>query len=131
MGMNPREMASLLVKEIEESEAKDVDRSVGTVVTVGDGIATVYGLPEAMLGELLSFSTRTASASSSSREPKPSPKATPSIRPAKSSKSRSATLFSGGSLPPWRSRSTSSAPSIARKSAPLNGLPPGSWSGKA
>ena len=55
MGMNPREMAALLVKEIEESEAKDVDRSVGTVVTVGDGIATVYGLPEAMLGELLSF----------------------------------------------------------------------------
>ena len=38
---------------------------VGTVVSVGDGIARVYGLDEAMAGELVAFPDGTTSAWSS------------------------------------------------------------------
>ena len=47
---------SALIKEQIKNYHREVDSSdVGTVITVGDGIALVYGLSEAMLGELLLF----------------------------------------------------------------------------
>ncbi len=47
---------SALIKEQIKSYKQEIDISdVGTVVTVGDGIALVYGISDAMLGELLLF----------------------------------------------------------------------------
>lgn len=47
---------SALIKEQIKSFAGEIESSdVGTVISVGDGIATVYGLKGAMLGELLLF----------------------------------------------------------------------------
>ncbi len=49
------EITALLQRQLAEYEA-DVDvAEVGTVLTVGDGIARVYGLEKAMAGELLAF----------------------------------------------------------------------------
>ncbi len=53
--IRPDEVSSILQKELESFDtALDVE-SVGTVLRVGDSIATVYGLQEAMAGELLEF----------------------------------------------------------------------------
>ncbi|MCB2154677.1 F0F1 ATP synthase subunit alpha [bacterium] len=55
MAIHADEIASILKKELESFETGlDVD-SVGTVLRVGDSIATVYGLNNAMMGELLEF----------------------------------------------------------------------------
>lgn len=55
MGIRPEEVTSILKQELESYRAT-VDRAgVGTVLQVGDGIARVYGLAEAMAGELLEF----------------------------------------------------------------------------
>ncbi|MBO8425874.1 MAG: F0F1 ATP synthase subunit alpha [Firmicutes bacterium] len=48
-------LAALLKAQIENYSKEIKTDSVGTVVTVGDGIASIYGLDEAMLGELLLF----------------------------------------------------------------------------
>ncbi len=49
------EITALLQRQLAEFEA-DVDVSeVGTVLSIGDGIARVYGLEKAMSGELLEF----------------------------------------------------------------------------
>ena len=49
------EITALLQRQLAEYEA-DVDvAEVGTVLSVGDGIARVYGLEKAMSGELLAF----------------------------------------------------------------------------
>ena len=50
-----KNLASLLTKEIESFSRFHEESSVGTVISVGDGIARVYGLKQAMLGELLLF----------------------------------------------------------------------------
>ena len=53
--MNAKEISKLLKSQI-ESYSKDLETSeVGTVVSVGDGIATIYGLDNAMSNELLAF----------------------------------------------------------------------------
>ena len=50
------EEISALIKEQIKNYKSDVETtSVGTVITVGDGIALVYGLDKAMNGELLEF----------------------------------------------------------------------------
>ncbi len=55
MSIRPDEISSILQSELEQFDHKlDID-SVGTVLKVGDSIATVYGLNEAMAGELLLF----------------------------------------------------------------------------
>jgi len=55
MSINPLSIAELIKKQIENYE-KDVQvKDSGVVVTVGDGIALVYGLEKAMSGELLAF----------------------------------------------------------------------------
>lgn len=48
-------LAALLKAQIANYSKEIKTDSVGTVVTVGDGIASVYGLDQAMLGELLLF----------------------------------------------------------------------------
>jgi len=53
--IRPEEISRILKKEI-GSYSKELDTAeVGTVIEVGDGIATVYGLDKAMSGELLLF----------------------------------------------------------------------------
>jgi F-type H+-transporting ATPase subunit alpha len=55
MAFKPEEVSAILQKELERYETKlDMD-SVGAVLQVGDGIARVWGLREAMAGELLKF----------------------------------------------------------------------------
>jgi F-type H+-transporting ATPase subunit alpha len=48
-------ISNLIKKEISSYENKIETSDVGTVVTVGDGIATIYGLDSAMYGELVLF----------------------------------------------------------------------------
>ncbi len=55
MALRPEEITSVLSKELENYEAKLELEDVGTVLRVGDGIATLYGLEKAMSGELLEF----------------------------------------------------------------------------
>lgn len=55
MKINAGEIASLIKEQIKNYHHEIDSSDVGTVVTVGDGIALVYGLDEAMLGELLLF----------------------------------------------------------------------------
>ena len=55
MALRPEEITSILSKEIQNYETKLEVEDVGTVLKVGDGIATVYGLEKAMSGELLEF----------------------------------------------------------------------------
>lgn len=55
MAIRPEEITSILAKEIESLDRKAAVESIGTILQVGDGIARVYGLPDAMMGELLEF----------------------------------------------------------------------------
>lgn len=55
MKINANEISSLIKQQIKDYEHKYDVEDVGTVVSVGDGIAIVYGLNNAMLGELLMF----------------------------------------------------------------------------
>jgi proton translocating ATP synthase, F1 alpha subunit len=55
LSIRPEEISSILKQQIENYQA-DVDvAQVGTVITVGDGICRIYGLNNAMAGELLEF----------------------------------------------------------------------------
>ena len=49
------EITQLIREQIENYETKIAVDEVGTVITLGDGIARVYGLDKCMAGELLSF----------------------------------------------------------------------------
>jgi F-type H+-transporting ATPase subunit alpha len=49
------EISQLIRQQIENYESKIAVDEVGTVVTLGDGIARVHGLDKVMAGELLSF----------------------------------------------------------------------------
>lgn len=48
-------ITNLVKKEIQNYENKIETKDVGTVISIGDGIATLYGLDNAMYGELLEF----------------------------------------------------------------------------
>jgi F-type H+-transporting ATPase subunit alpha len=54
--LRPEEISSILKKQLSEFEQKAEVAEVGTVLTVGDGIAHVYGLSSVMAGELVEFS---------------------------------------------------------------------------
>lgn len=56
MSIRPEEISSVLKKQIEDYSEEIEVSQVGTVIQVGDGIARVYGLENAMAGELLEFS---------------------------------------------------------------------------
>ena len=49
------QISNLIKKEIQNYESKIETDDVGSVISVGDGIATIYGLEKARYGELLSF----------------------------------------------------------------------------
>ena len=55
MELRPQEIGSLIKPQIREFEHKIELSDVGSVVTVGDGIARIYGLDRCMAGELLEF----------------------------------------------------------------------------
>ena len=53
--INPDEIISILKEEIKNYDEISKDQVVGTVISVGDGIATVYGIDHAMYGEVVTF----------------------------------------------------------------------------
>jgi len=53
--INSNEIISILREEIENFDMMSKDSEVGTVVSVGDGIAEVYGIDHAMYGEIVTF----------------------------------------------------------------------------
>lgn len=55
MNGKPEEIVSILREEISHYEEKTQISETGSVVQIGDGIATVYGLENVMYGELLEF----------------------------------------------------------------------------
>jgi F-type H+-transporting ATPase subunit alpha len=55
MAFKPEEVSAILAQELERYEAKLETKSVGTVLSVGDGISRVWGLEDAMAGELIRF----------------------------------------------------------------------------
>ena len=70
--INSDEIISILKEEIQNYDEISKDKEVGQVVSVGDGIATIYGIDHAAYGEIVTFenglkgwyriSARTASA---------------------------------------------------------------------
>ncbi|MCA9793387.1 MAG: F0F1 ATP synthase subunit alpha [Candidatus Eremiobacteraeota bacterium] len=55
MSIRSEEISDILVQEIEGYSPDVKDLPYGTVIQVGDSIATIYGLRDARAGELLSF----------------------------------------------------------------------------
>ncbi len=55
MEIRAEEISEIIKKQIEGYETSVEFSEVGQVITVGDGIARVYGLEKAMYGELLTF----------------------------------------------------------------------------
>ena len=55
MNLRPEEISQIIKNEIERYEDKLEVVDVGTVIQVGDGVARVHGLENAMAGELLAF----------------------------------------------------------------------------
>ena len=55
MNIRPEEISSVIKEQIKGYKTKLDVSEVGTVIQVGDGIARVYGLDNAMSGELLEF----------------------------------------------------------------------------
>lgn len=55
VSIRPDEISSIIRQQIEQYDQDVKVDNVGTVLQVGDGIARVYGLDQAMAGELLEF----------------------------------------------------------------------------
>ena len=55
VSIRPDEISSIIRQQIESYEQDVQVTNVGTVLQVGDGIARIYGLEQAMAGELLDF----------------------------------------------------------------------------
>ena len=55
MGLRPNEISALIKKQIENYSAEIKADDVGTIVKIGDGIAIIQGLENAMSSELLEF----------------------------------------------------------------------------
>lgn len=55
MNLRPEEISSIIKEQIKNYEHQLDTEEAGTVLNVGDGIAQVYGLENAMAGELLEF----------------------------------------------------------------------------
>src|SRR2546422_3035050 len=53
--LKANEISQLIREQIENYESKIAVDEVGTVISLGDGIARVYGLDKVMAGELLDF----------------------------------------------------------------------------
>lgn len=55
INLKPEEISSIIKEQINHFEGKTESREEGTVIQVADGIARIYGLKDAMQGELLEF----------------------------------------------------------------------------
>jgi F-type H+-transporting ATPase subunit alpha len=55
VSIRPDEISSIIRQQIEQYDQEVKVSNVGTVLQVGDGIARIYGLEQAMSGELLEF----------------------------------------------------------------------------
>src|SRR5579864_8688215 len=55
MQLRAEEISAIIKKQIQNYEKATLTTETGTVLSVGDGIARVYGLEGAMAGELLEF----------------------------------------------------------------------------
>jgi F-type H+-transporting ATPase subunit alpha len=59
ISIKPDEITALLKTQIAKYESQIADTQTGTVLAVGDGIARIHGLAQAMAGELLDFGSGT------------------------------------------------------------------------
>ena len=57
--VNPAEISAILKKQLKDFDSTSSLDEIGTVLTVGDGIARAYGLSNAQYGELVEFSNGT------------------------------------------------------------------------
>jgi F-type H+-transporting ATPase subunit alpha len=55
MAFRPEEVSSIIQRELEKQETTLESESVGSVLQIGDGIARIWGLEDAMAAELLEF----------------------------------------------------------------------------
>ncbi len=55
MAFRPEEVSSIIQRELERHKTSLETESVGTILQVGDGIVRIWGLWDAMAGELLEF----------------------------------------------------------------------------
>ncbi len=55
MAFRPEEVSSIIQQELEKQETKLETESVGSILQIGDGIARIWGLEDAMAAELLEF----------------------------------------------------------------------------
>ena len=55
MNFDAKEISALIKEQIKGYEGQIENSEIGSVISVGDGIASIYGLTGAMLGELLLF----------------------------------------------------------------------------
>jgi F-type H+/Na+-transporting ATPase subunit alpha len=55
VAIRPDEITSVLTRELESYKTEIDEVGVGTILSVGDGIARIYGLRDCMVGELLEF----------------------------------------------------------------------------
>ena len=56
MKINPNEITSVLKKELDQFDSDLHLEEEGTIIEVGDGIARIFGLTNAVAGEMLEFS---------------------------------------------------------------------------
>ncbi|WP_294949890.1 F0F1 ATP synthase subunit alpha [Sulfurivirga sp.] len=59
MKLNPSEISDLIKSRIEGFEVAAEKGSEGTVISIADGIARIYGLSDAMYGEMIQFDEKT------------------------------------------------------------------------
>jgi F-type H+-transporting ATPase subunit alpha len=59
VGISTREISDVIKERLKDFDATLVSADVGRIVAVGDGIAQIYGLQNAMAGELLEFPEET------------------------------------------------------------------------
>ena len=57
--VNPAEISAILKKQLKDFDSTSSLDEIGTILTVGDGIARAYGLSNAQYGELVEFSNGT------------------------------------------------------------------------
>ena len=57
--VNPAEISAILKKQLKDFDSTSSLNEIGSVLTVGDGIARAYGLTNAQYGELVEFSNGT------------------------------------------------------------------------
>lgn len=55
MRLNPSEISELIKQRIEKTDIDSKVRTVGTIISVGDGIVRIFGLNDVMQGEMIKF----------------------------------------------------------------------------